>query len=45
MKLTSEGKTGILDLKDCEAMFLNALSHEAENWAVNLELLVVELKK
>jgi quercetin dioxygenase-like cupin family protein len=46
MKLTSEGKTDILDLKDGEAMFLNAQSHEAENVGQStLELLVVELKK
>jgi quercetin dioxygenase-like cupin family protein len=46
MKLTSEGKTDILDLKDGDAMFLNAQSHEAENIGQStLELLVVELKK
>jgi beta-alanine degradation protein BauB len=46
MKLTSEGKTDILDLKDDDAMFLNAQSHEAENIGQStLELLVVELKK
>jgi quercetin dioxygenase-like cupin family protein len=46
MKLASEGKTDILDLKDGDAMFLNAQSHEAENIGQStLELLVVELKK
>jgi beta-alanine degradation protein BauB len=46
MKLTSEGKTDILDLKDGDAMFLNAQSHEAENIGQStLKLLVVELKK
>ena len=46
MKLTSEGKTDILDLKDGDAMFLNAQTHEAENIGQStLELLVVELKK
>jgi beta-alanine degradation protein BauB len=46
MKLTSEGKTDIYDLKDGDAMFLNAQSHEAENIGKStLELLVVELKK
>jgi len=46
MKLTSEGKTDILDLKNGDAIFLNAQSHEAENIGQStLELLVVELKK
>lgn len=46
MKLTSEGKTDIYDLKEGDAMFLNAQSHEAENIGQStLELLVVELKK
>jgi quercetin dioxygenase-like cupin family protein len=46
MKLTSEGKTDILELKDGDAIFLNAQSHEAENIGQStLELLVVELKK
>jgi beta-alanine degradation protein BauB len=46
MKLTSGGKTDILDLKDGDAIFLNAQSHEAENIGQStLELLVVELKK
>jgi beta-alanine degradation protein BauB len=46
MKLTSEGKTDVLDLKDGDAIFLNAQSHEAENIGQStIELLVVELKK
>jgi beta-alanine degradation protein BauB len=46
MKLTSEGKTDILDLKNGDAIFLNAQSHEAENIGQSaLKLLVVELKK
>ena len=46
MKLTSQGKTDILDLKNGDAIFLNAQSHEAENIGqTTLELLVVELKK
>ena len=31
MKLTSQGKTDVLDLKTGDAVFLNAQSHEAEN--------------
>ena len=46
MKLTSEGKTDVLDLKTGDAIFLNAQMHEAENVGQStLELLVVELKK
>jgi quercetin dioxygenase-like cupin family protein len=46
MKLTSEGKTDILDLKKGDVIFLNAQSHEAENIGQStLELLVVELRK
>jgi quercetin dioxygenase-like cupin family protein len=46
MKLTSAGKTDVLDLVDGDAIFLNAQSHEAENIGQStLELLVVELKK
>ena len=45
-KLTSQGKTDILDLKTGEAIFLKAQSHEAENIGqTTLDLLVVELKK
>ena len=45
-KLTSQGKTDILDLKTGEAIFLKAQSHEAENVGqTTLDLLVVELKK
>jgi len=46
MKLTSQGKTDILDLKAGDTVFLNAQSHEAENIGqTTLDLLVVELKK
>ena len=46
MKLTSMGKTDVLDLKDGDAIFINAQSHEAENIGqTTLKLLVVELKK
>jgi len=46
MKLTSMGKTDVLDLADGDVVFLNAQSHEAENVGQStLELLVVELKK
>ncbi len=46
LKITSQGKTDILDLKDGDAIFLNAQSHEAENIGQStIELVVVELKK
>jgi len=46
MKLTSGGKTDVLDLVDGDVIFLKAQSHEAENVGQStLELLVVELKK
>ena len=46
MKLTSQGKTDIFDLKTGETLFLNAQSHEAENIGqTTFDLLVVELKK
>lgn len=46
LKLTSEGKTNILDLADGDAVYLNAQSHEAENIGPSaVALLVVELKK
>jgi quercetin dioxygenase-like cupin family protein len=46
LKLTSQGKTNILDLVDGDAIFLNAQSHEAENIGQStIQLLVVELKK
>jgi quercetin dioxygenase-like cupin family protein len=45
-KMTSSGKTDILDMKTGQAIFLKALSHEAENTGnTDLDLLVVELKK
>jgi quercetin dioxygenase-like cupin family protein len=46
MKMTSSGKTNVLDMKSGQAVFLNAQSHEAENTGkTDLHLLVVELKK
>jgi oxalate decarboxylase/phosphoglucose isomerase-like protein (cupin superfamily) len=46
IKLTSEGKTNILDLETGKTIFLNEQIHEAENVGQStLELLVVELKK
>jgi quercetin dioxygenase-like cupin family protein len=46
LKLTSSGKTDVLDLKTGQAMFLKAQSHEAENTGkTDVDLLVVELKK
>ena len=46
MKLTSQGKTDILELKAGDTVFLNAQNHEAENIGqTTLDLLVVELKK
>ena len=46
LKLTSSGKTDVLDLKTGQAMFFKAQSHEAENTGkTDVDLLVVELKK
>jgi quercetin dioxygenase-like cupin family protein len=46
MKLTSEGKTDVLDLEAGDTIFIKAQSHEAENVGqTTLDLLVVELKK
>ncbi len=46
IKITTEGKTDVLDLETGKALFLNAQNHEAENVGQStLELLVVELKK
>jgi quercetin dioxygenase-like cupin family protein len=45
-KLTSSGKTDVMELNAGQAMFLNAQSHETENTGkTDLDLLVVELKK
>jgi beta-alanine degradation protein BauB len=45
-KMTSSGKTDVLDMKTGQAIFLKAQSHEAENTGkTDLDLLVVELKK
>jgi quercetin dioxygenase-like cupin family protein len=44
-KMTSSGKTDVLDMKAGQAIFLKAQSHEAENTGkTDLDLLVVELK-
>ncbi len=46
LKMTSQGKTDILELKEGDAVFLNAQMHEAENISpLAIQLLVVELKK
>ena len=45
-KLTSSGKTDVMDMKNGQAIFLKSLSHDAENMGkTDLHLLVVELKK
>lgn len=46
MKITSEGKSNLLDLKENQAMFLKAQDHEAENIGdTTVEMLIVELKQ
>jgi quercetin dioxygenase-like cupin family protein len=46
MKLTSQEKSDILELKAGDAIFLKAQTHEAENIGkTTIALLVVELKK
>ena len=46
MKLTSEGKTDVLDLETGKAIFIKEQAHEAQNLGLStIELLVVELKK
>jgi quercetin dioxygenase-like cupin family protein len=46
LKITSSGKTDVLDMKNGQAVFFKALSHEAENTGkTDVHLLVVELKK
>ena len=46
LKLRSSGKTDMMDMKNGQAVFLKAQSHEAENTGkTNVHLLVVELKK
>jgi quercetin dioxygenase-like cupin family protein len=46
LKLTSEGKTQEMTLKEGQAVFLDAQQHEATNTGDSVvELLVVELKK
>src|SRR5665647_467237 len=46
IKLTSEGKTNVLDLETGKAIFINEQNHEAQNIGQSpLELIVVELKK
>ena len=45
-KLTSSGKTEVMDMKNGQAIFLKSLSHDAENTGkTDLHLLVTELKK
>ena len=45
MKVTSSGKATVIDMKNGQALFLNAQSHEAENIGkTEVHLLVVELK-
>ena len=45
-KITSSGKTDVMDMKNGQALFLKAQSHDAENTGkTDLHLLVVELKK
>jgi quercetin dioxygenase-like cupin family protein len=45
MKITSEGQTNILDLKENQAMFLKEQNHVAENIGdTTVDMLVVELK-
>jgi quercetin dioxygenase-like cupin family protein len=44
-KLTSSGKTDVMDMKSGQGIFLKAQSHDAENTGkTDLHLLVVELK-
>ncbi len=46
IKLTSEGKTDVLNLETGKAIFISEQVHEAQNIGqLPLELLVVELKK
>jgi quercetin dioxygenase-like cupin family protein len=46
LRLTSEGKTQDLDLKEGSAVFLEEQNHEATNMGNTvIDLLVVELKK
>lgn len=46
IKLSSEGKSDVLDMKTNQAVFLKAQDHEAENIGDStLDLLVVELKQ
>lgn len=45
-KLTSSGKTEVMDMKNGQAIFLKSLTHDAENTGkTDLHLLVTELKK
>ena len=44
-KLTSSGKTEVMEMKNGQAIFLKSLSHDAENTGkTDLHLLVTELK-
>ena len=45
LKITTSGKTDVLDLKTGQAIFFQALSHEVENTGkTDVQLFVVELK-
>ncbi len=45
LSVTSDGKTDTWDLKDGEALFMNAQSHEVQNIGdTAIDLIVVELK-
>ena len=46
LRLTSEGKTQDMDLKEGSVLFLNAQNHEASNVGnSDIDLIVFELKK
>jgi quercetin dioxygenase-like cupin family protein len=46
LKITTSGKTDVFDLKNGQAIFFKAQSHEVENTGkTDVDLLVVELKK
>ena len=46
LKLTSSGKTDVMNIKSGQAIFLKAQTHEADNIGkTDVRLLVVELKK
>jgi quercetin dioxygenase-like cupin family protein len=46
LKIIASGKTDVFDLKNGQAIFFQAQSHEVENTGkTDVDLLVVELKK